>query len=197
MSIQITLNKIKAHDPCQDGWIKLLESKGKTTADDEEFPLSDVLDSNGLGDALWCLRCLPEHDNKWRLLAVKFAREVEHLMKDERSIKALDVAEKHARGEVSHDELEAARVAANAAARAANADDDAYSAAAWAAEATAWAADAYACAAFWAAWDARNAASAAACAAAWAPAWAAVGDAACDSAMAKQEQLFLQAIGGA
>lgn len=110
--ITITLNKIKAHGFCADGWKKLLDSKGKTEADDEEFPLADVLDSNGLDDALWCLRCLPEHNAKWRLLAVKFAREVQHLMEDERSIKALDVAEKYFRGEATDQELKDARDAA-------------------------------------------------------------------------------------
>lgn len=110
--ITITLNKIKAHDPCQDGWKTLLASKGKTKADNVEFPLIDVLDSNGLDDALWCLRCLPEHNDKWRLLAVSFARGVEHLMQDKRSINALEVAERHARGKATDEELRDARHAA-------------------------------------------------------------------------------------
>ena len=51
-----TLNEIRAHSPCKDGWEKLLEHLGKTKADDEPLPLLTVLESNGLDDALWCLR---------------------------------------------------------------------------------------------------------------------------------------------
>lgn len=118
--ITITLNKIRAHSPCEDGWKKLLNSKGGTTADySVEFSLSDVLDSNDLADTLWCLRCLPEHNNLWRLYAVWCARQVNHLMKDQRSIDALDVAERHARGLATEAELAAAWDAARAAALAA------------------------------------------------------------------------------
>ena len=115
--ITITLQKIRDAQPCEDGWKKLLKSKGGATADyAAEFPLSDVLDSNGLHDTLWCLRCLPEHDNLWRLYAVWCARQVQHLMKDQRSIDALDVAERHARGLATDAELSAAEDAAGAAA---------------------------------------------------------------------------------
>ena len=79
---------------------------------DEEFPLADVLDSNGFDDTLWCLRCLPEHDKTWRLFAVWCARQVQHLMTDQRSFDALDVAERHAHGLATDEELAAARAAA-------------------------------------------------------------------------------------
>ncbi len=45
--ITITLNKIRAHSPCEYGWKTLLQSKTGVGMDDE-FPLADVLDSNGL-----------------------------------------------------------------------------------------------------------------------------------------------------
>lgn len=115
--ITITLNKIRAHSPCKSGWEKLLRHLGKTQADDEEFPLSVVLDSNGLDDALWCCRCLPEYDREWRLFAVWCARKVQHLMTDQRSITAIDVAERYAIGDATDDELHAAWDAALAAAR--------------------------------------------------------------------------------
>ena len=131
--ITITLNKIRAHSPCEDGWKKLLKSKGGTDADySAEFPLSDVLDSNDLADTLWCLRCLPKHNNLWRLYAVWCARQVQHLMKDQRSIDALDVAERRARGLATDAELAAAWAAAWAA----------EGAAAWAARGAAYAAEA-------------------------------------------------------
>ena len=40
--ITITLNKIKEHDPCEDGWKTLLKSKGKTKADDAAWAAAGV-----------------------------------------------------------------------------------------------------------------------------------------------------------
>ncbi len=37
--IYTTLNKIRAHSPCADGWAKLLRHLGKTQADDEPVSL--------------------------------------------------------------------------------------------------------------------------------------------------------------
>lgn len=52
-----TLAEIRAQNPCDDYWIKLLAHLGKTKADDEPLPLLTILASNGLDDALWTLRC--------------------------------------------------------------------------------------------------------------------------------------------
>jgi hypothetical protein len=112
-----TLNKIRAHHPCSDGWAKLLRHLGKTQADDEPLDLATILDSNGLDDALWCLRAVDGHQREMRLYAVWCARQVQHLMLDSRSLAALDVAERHANGEATDAELRAARDAARAAAR--------------------------------------------------------------------------------
>src|SRR5574343_421222 len=116
-----TLNAIREHGPCADGWRKLLTHLGKTAADDEPLSLLTILDSNGLDDALWCLRAMPEHNKHWRLYAVWCARQVQHLMTDARSVAALDVAERHAHGTASDQEFaaagDAARDAAWAAAR--------------------------------------------------------------------------------
>ena len=153
--IKITLNKIKAHSPCESGWKKLLAAQGKTKADDVPFPMSNILDSNGLDDCLWAIRCLPEHNNLWRKYAVWCARQVEHLMKDERSLNALDVAWRHSEGMATDEELSAARDAARDAARYAAwaaAWDAAWDAARYAAWAAAW--DAASAAARAAAWDA-------------------------------------------
>jgi hypothetical protein len=51
-------------------------------------------------------------DKALRLIAVRCAREVQHLMKDQRSIDALDVAERYANGEATDEELTAAWAAA-------------------------------------------------------------------------------------
>lgn len=129
--IYTTLNKIREHAPCSDGWRKLLVHLGKTTADDEPLALSVVLESNGLDDALWCLRSVPEESSRWRKLAVAYARTVQHLMTDPRSLAALEVAQAHAEGRASDSQLAAAVDAAG----------DAAGAAAWdAAWAAAWAA---------------------------------------------------------
>ena len=158
--IYTTLNRIRAQGPCADGWSKLLAHLGKTKADDEPVSLLTILESNGLDDALWCLRAVEGHEKEMRLYAVWCARQVQHLMKDPRSLAALDVAERYANGQATDGELSAAWNAARVAAR------DAASDAAWAASDAAWAAWYAASAAAWdvaydaardAAWDAQAA----------------------------------------
>ena len=115
--MNVTLNAIRKHTPCQSGWTKLLTTLGKTQADDEPLSLRVILDSNGLDDALWCLRALgPEHHGRIRLYAVWCARQVQHLMTDPRSIAALDVAERYAHGNATDGELDVAGAAARTAA---------------------------------------------------------------------------------
>ena len=65
-----TLNEIRACSPCHDGWTVLLSHLGKTKADDDPLELLTILDSNGLYDALWCLRApslerLSRHFQAW------------------------------------------------------------------------------------------------------------------------------------
>ena len=176
--ITTTLNRIRACDPCEGGWRKLLAGLGKTNGDDEPLPYWRIVEINGVADALWACRAEPQHDKEWRLFAVWCARQVEHLMTDQRSKDALSIAERHANGEASDKELAAASEAAEAAAKNAT----------------------------WAAWDAEDAARAAACAAAWdatwaaaEAAWAAAWDAAAwaaeDAARAAQREKFLEIVG--
>lgn len=77
-----TLNEIRAHEPCKDGWEKLLRHLGKTQADDEPLALLTVLESNGLEDALWCLRTksldrLSRHFQAWCAEQVLYMFEAE------------------------------------------------------------------------------------------------------------------------
>ena len=137
-----TLNAIRKHRPCESGWVNLLAYLGKTKADDEPISLLEILKSNGLNDALWCLRAVDGHDREIRLYAVWCVRQVQHLMTDPRSLAALDVAEAFANGKATKEELDAARAAAWAAADAADAAWAAARAAAGAAWAAAWAAEA-------------------------------------------------------
>ncbi|VBK79139.1 hypothetical protein [Burkholderia pseudomallei] len=185
----VTLAALRKAGACYEGYNKLVRSiQGKAfsaeDADrnsyipfkhDAEIPLLDILKSNGLDDALWTLRCISGADRDLRLFAVWCARQVEHIMQDQRSKDALNVAERFANGKATDEE----RVAAWAAARDA-AWDAAWAAARDAARAAAWAA-------------ARDAARAAAWAAAWAArvaardaAWAAARDAAWDA----QKEMF-------
>ena len=167
--MKTTLNAIRAHSPCADGWSKLLRHLNKTHADDEPLPLRVILDSNGLDDALWCLRAVPNCNREARLFAVWCARQVQHLMTDPRGIAALDVAERHAHGKATDSELAAARSAARAAA-----EDAARAAAEDAAEDAAW-----------------SAAGAAAWSAAGAAAWSAARAAAGAAARAAQRERFI------
>ena len=143
--LTVTLHDIRAHNPCRDSWRKLLDSLGKTQADDTPVPLRYIHGLLGLADALWALRALPEqHHGQIRLLACDFAESLLHLTDDPRPAETIRVARAYAVGQATDAELDAARAAAEAAA-------------CTAARAPAWAA----------AWAAEGPA-------AWAPAWAAV-----------------------
>ncbi len=107
-----------------------------------------------------------------RLFVVRCALGVQYLMRDERSIKVLEVAERFAFGEATDDELAAARAAARDAAWAAATD------AAWAAARAA----------------ARVAATDAATDAAWAAMRAAAWTAAWDAARSKQLEILRELI---
>ena len=131
--MKTTLNRIRAHWPCKDGWTKLLAALGKTKADDEPLPIVTILDSNGLGDALWCLRAVDGHDREIRLYAVWCARQVQYLMTDARSIEALNISERFANGLATIEELRSAESAAWSAAESARSARSA----AWSAESAA------------------------------------------------------------
>jgi hypothetical protein len=164
--ITTTLNEIKKHHPCQDGWMKLLKHLGKKKADDEPLAFTEILDSNGFSDCCWAMQTRPDLDSLWRHFAVDCAERVKHMMTDERSHNALAVARRHALGQATDEELKEAWAAAWAAADAAGWS----AAAAWAAEPVA-DADAAARAARAAAWAAELVAWAAADADAAEPVW--------------------------
>ena len=137
MTTTITLKQIRKHSPCQDGWEKLLEHLGKTKADDEPLKFSTILESNGSGDAIWCLRALPEeHSGKIRYLAADFAERVLHIFEekhpnDKRPREAIQGVRDYVEGKITLDELKVfRRAAADAADAAADAADYAADAAA-------------------------------------------------------------------
>ena len=79
MTFTVTLNRIRDHSPCESGWIKLLKHLCKTQADDKPLSLLTVLESNGLDDALWCLRAVNGHEKEIRRFACDCALDVIHL----------------------------------------------------------------------------------------------------------------------
>lgn len=193
-----TLNAIRSHNPCTKGWKKLLANLGKIKADDEPLSILDVLNSNGLDDALWCLRAVEGHDREIMLYGVWCARQVQHLMTNPRSVAALDVAERFANGAATRDELVSAWAAAGDAGAAAWAAWAAARAAAWAAARAAW--DAAGAAAWEAARNAGDAAGAArdagdaAFAVARDAAFAAARDAALDAQERRLREICLQEV---
>jgi hypothetical protein len=112
-----TLNKIREHHPCEDGWAKLLAGLGKTQSDDEPLRFTDILEINGLGDALWATRSVPEYDKDWRLFSVWCARQVVTYTDDWRVVNALNVVERYSHGTATEEALISARNAASDAAR--------------------------------------------------------------------------------
>ena len=179
--IATTLRQIRQHEPCKEGWRTLLTFLGKTEADDEPLPLTTILQSNGLDDALWCLGTLEGHDKEITRFALACAQEVKHLMTDQRSLDVLSALERHLESPLSKRELDqvlAAAWEAEVAEAAAWAAVEAARAAKWAAVEAAEAAEAAA----WAAEAAVDAAAGAAETAAWA--------AARSAARARQVQIF-------
>ena len=79
MTYKVTLNRIRAHSPCESGWVKLLAHLAKTTADNKPLSLLTVLESNGLDDTLWCLCAVNGHEKEIRRFACDCALDVIHL----------------------------------------------------------------------------------------------------------------------
>ena len=121
--MQTTLRKIRAASPCgmrlengqRFGYLKLRHHLGKGYGDDTPINIATILDSNGLDDALWCLRAVDGHAREKLLYAYWCARQVPSLMGDPSSVTAIDVAERNANGAASNDELAAGAEAAWAA----------------------------------------------------------------------------------
>jgi len=130
---RITIKDIRDWGPCYDP----VEGKSELPEDWSGTAL-DVLNLDvPITDRFWVVlrkELLPEKE--LRLFAVWCARQVQHLMKDERSLKALDVSEAYAKGEATKGELfiavnaawEAARYAAHSSHAAYAAYDAAYAA---------------------------------------------------------------------
>ncbi len=108
----LTIKDIRALNPCYD--------PSRYFSEDWTGTIIDLLEKDEIPfeDRLWVvLRKEFVSEKTMRLFAVWSARQVQHLMTDQRSITALDVAEKFANGLATDLELHAARDAAWYAAR--------------------------------------------------------------------------------
>lgn len=111
---------------CKERYRFLAKALGGIKAYGVNTPITllQILDINGLDDALWALRACPDSDTFARLLACDYAEHVLRIFEtqypdDDRPRKAIAVSRRYARGEATDAELSAARAAAGYAAGAA------------------------------------------------------------------------------
>ena len=123
MKYSVTLKQLREKGACISGYNKVVRMlQGKDFSDKdliretyirfahkESISLVDIANNNGIEDAIWCLVCVPDCNRDARLFAVWCARQVQHLMTDQRSLDAIDVAERFANGDVTTLDLDAAR----------------------------------------------------------------------------------------
>lgn len=132
--ITTTLKQIRKAGPCGlrpenngslTGYLKLKAFLGDEWDDDAPIKFSQIAESNGINDALWCLRTVcPEHEKEVRLFAADCAEQVLHIYEarypsDNRPRLAIEAARAFANGEITEGQLAAAWATAWAAARAA------------------------------------------------------------------------------
>jgi len=116
----LSMQQIRAGNPCSDSWDKLVEFMStpqyKNVSYITPMPLRLGLTSHSVYEVLWCLPLVPSHAREKRLYSVWLAKKIRHLLRDRRSLDALAVAERFANGEVGVGELVKAYVAARQAA---------------------------------------------------------------------------------
>lgn len=118
--ITTTLKKIRAHKPCgikrnsYEGYDLLRKNLGKGYGDNTPIRFSQIIESNGVADAVWCLRSIcPEYEKEVRLFAADCAESVLHLFQakfphDNRPRKAIQDARDFANGLITKEPLKMA-----------------------------------------------------------------------------------------
>ncbi len=138
MKLTTTLNLIRSKNPCNSnekasrlyGWNCLIDYLGKDYPEDREINLLTILESNGIQDCLWALRCtIQDSEIISRRLAVEFARHVLSIFEnkypeDKRPRQAIETAERCVNNP-SEENRKAAFIAAADVTRAAYAATDA------------------------------------------------------------------------
>lgn len=104
---------------CRERYRFLAKALGGIKAYGRDTPITllQILNINGLDDALWALRACPDSDTFARLLACDYAEHVLRIFEtrypdDYRPREAIAVSRRYARGEATDAELSAARDAA-------------------------------------------------------------------------------------
>lgn len=122
MRMTTSFAKLKEAGACTSGYRTLAKHLGSVEeyGEDKEINLLTILDSNGLDDALWCLRATHQDcDKEKRLIACEFAESVLHIFEskmpnDDRPRKAIEAARQFANGEISKEKMMDLRRAADA-----------------------------------------------------------------------------------
>jgi hypothetical protein len=110
--MKTTLQQIRDKTPRGESFDKLLKNLENKKVDEKPLSIITILDSNGLDDALWYLIAVKGYDREIRLYGVWCARQAQHLITDKRSIAAIDIAERFAKGQATRQELEDAKYSA-------------------------------------------------------------------------------------
>ena len=124
-TLTTTLRLLRQHDACTNRYPHLRSALGPHYSHDRPITLLQILDLNGLDDALWALRAVPaeqeqERDRFARVLACDYAEHVLPIFEalcphDSRPREAIAVARRFAAAEASREELDAAESAARSA----------------------------------------------------------------------------------
>jgi hypothetical protein len=133
--LHTTLKLCKAKDACVTGFKTLKRSLGKGHSDTDLIPLTHIIESNGLREALWALRATVEPSEYLaREFAIFCARQVLHFFEDKypedsRVRDCIGAVERYNNKEITLEELWVFKdAAAEAAGAAYNADEAAWSA---------------------------------------------------------------------
>lgn len=103
-----TLKRIWRQRPFDHIKTDLLSALGETKADSEPITYAFIARSIEIRNALRCAQAEPQYSKTWRLAAVAFAKDTQHIITNPLAIEAIDVAERYAHGEAREAELSVA-----------------------------------------------------------------------------------------
>jgi hypothetical protein len=95
--IQLTLNQLRAAEPCKEGWRAALKGRRKRKADDAPFALVELIQSNGIRETLWAIKAVQDQDFELRRLAQiaaeciahRCSREIVALIRSKNSVESI------------------------------------------------------------------------------------------------------------
>ena len=111
--VMITLDQIENKGADMEEWKDIIEAVGRGKGDfNNPFPLSLILDLNGLDYAIWCFRCLPEYRNRYTKFALFCAKEVGMYIDDKAVHDCINTIEEYLEGNADLKALSEAHEAA-------------------------------------------------------------------------------------